>query len=103
MAGRQAAAMSRQPWPSLWRLCQHDALLELLCGAPDYDQTRGPNTERWLKKTCDSGGAVKIQVPEAWGLTGPVLKQLATHPAVLEIQSRLAALYPEYGNLTSTS
>ena len=67
----------------------HDALLSLLCGAADYDQTRGPNPTRWVKKTCDSGGAVKIQVPEAWGLTGPVLKQLATHPAVLEIQSRL--------------
>ena len=69
---------------------QRAALLELLRGA-NSDPT--PPPERWDRLTSDGAG-----LPPSWGLRQTLLRRLETHPprAVLEVQSQLCALYPEY-------
>jgi probable phosphoglycerate mutase len=49
--------------------------------------------DRWERRTADMAGAAPT-----WGVRGGVLEALAAGrpPAVVEVQSRLRALYPEY-------
>lgn len=55
--------------------------------------TQAPPEDKWERETADSAGASRT-----WGLRDGVLRALGEAPsqAVLEVQSRLAKLYPEY-------
>mmetsp|Transcript_2194 Transcript_2194/g.6499 ORF Transcript_2194/g.6499 Transcript_2194/m.6499 type:complete len:428 (-) Transcript_2194:172-1455(-) len=72
-----------------------DERVELLeaVTAPGWDHTAGPPTGKWERSTCDGAG-----LPPTWGLKADVLESLMTSDlrAVLEVQSRLCLLYPEY-------
>ncbi|KAG1663704.1 hypothetical protein FOA52_013272 [Chlamydomonas sp. UWO 241] len=52
----------------------------------------GPPDVKWERETCDGA-----EFPPTWGLTDAALQALArsTHPAKLELQTRLARLYPD--------
>ncbi len=52
-----------------------------------------PPSDRWERRTADIAG-----LPGTWGLMPPMLDVLASGqlPAVLEVQTRLCRLYPEY-------
>jgi len=52
-----------------------------------------PPSGTWERTTLDGAG-----LPVTWGLKPRLLRRLATHPpaCVVEVQSRLARLYPEY-------
>ncbi|KAL1511273.1 hypothetical protein AB1Y20_006081 [Prymnesium parvum] len=52
-----------------------------------------PPRRRWERTTCDGAG-----LPASWGVQPRVLQALEDEPprAVLEVQSRLRRLYPEY-------
>eukprot|EP00051_Salpingoeca_urceolata_P019483 m.285193 g.285193 ORF g.285193 m.285193 type:complete len:372 (-) comp19430_c6_seq14:237-1352(-) len=71
---------------------QRQGLMAIL-EPPDWVPTKGPDPARWERKTCDSSG-----LPPTWGLKPMNIRALTSSPprAVLEIQSRLAALYPEF-------
>ncbi|KAG2443341.1 hypothetical protein HYH02_009405 [Chlamydomonas schloesseri] len=60
---------------------------------PGWDHTRGPPSGKWQRSTRD-----RTDAAPTWGLTGPWLQRLAAEQlrARLEVQSRLAALYPDY-------
>ncbi|BDA51114.1 hypothetical protein COCOBI_17-3340 [Coccomyxa sp. Obi] len=70
---------------------ERTALLEHLT-APGWDHSQGPPPDKWERETADGAGAAKT-----WGLHDDVLAELADAPipAMLEIHSRLARLYPE--------
>ena len=56
-------------------------------------QEQAPPGDKWERATADSAGASRT-----WGLRDCALRTLGEEPsrAVLEVQSRLAKLYPEY-------
>ena len=65
-------------------------------GARSGGRTRAadaPPSGRWERTTVDGEG-----LPRTWGLRPALLRRLESHPpaCVLEVQSRLARLYPEY-------
>jgi len=68
------------------------ALLEQLT-KPGFDPNQPPPADKWEPSLSDLPG-----LPETLGLRPAVLEQLCNQPseAVLEVQSRLAKLYPEY-------
>jgi probable phosphoglycerate mutase len=68
-------------------------LLQLLNGAPGYDDGMGPPTDRWERATCDGEGDAPT-----WGLKDHVMEELVEAPihALVEVQSRLQLLFPEY-------
>ena len=47
--------------------------------------------EIWDRKTSDRAGS-----GPTWGVTDDCLESLRSHPSLIEIQSRLSRLYPEY-------
>ena len=71
---------------------ERQALLNLLT-APGWDHSEGPPTDKWERETADGAG-----LPKTWGLKDSVLCQLATSqlPAMQEVHTRLAKLYPNY-------
>eukprot|EP00658_Telonema_sp_P-2_P006618 TRINITY_DN12501_c0_g1_i3.p1 TRINITY_DN12501_c0_g1~~TRINITY_DN12501_c0_g1_i3.p1 ORF type:complete len:385 (+),score=90.56 TRINITY_DN12501_c0_g1_i3:231-1385(+) len=50
-----------------------------------------PPVDRWQLSVCDDGAG-----KPTWGPNAEVLEQLLSNPGVIEIQSRLAKLYPQY-------
>eukprot|EP00803_Ostreobium_quekettii_P005945 evm.model.scf_1775.4 EVM.evm.TU.scf_1775.4 scf_1775:24224-27288(+) len=73
-----------------------DAVREKLLGLitmPGWDHTKGPPLEKWERETCDQAG-----LPRSWGLKDELLNHLAdtNDVAVLEVQSRICKLYPEF-------
>ena len=70
---------------------QQRALIELLCDGDEA--TSSPPTDRWDQRTLDAPG-----LPPSWGFRHDLLGALERDPppAVLQIQARLQALYPEY-------
>jgi hypothetical protein len=66
-----------------------DALLARLTGGA---AGAAPPEALWARRTADAPSA-----PRTWGLTDAAMRALETHPppAMVELQSRLAALYPE--------
>lgn len=77
---------------------QRAGLLSLLCGRGDVSTegavaTGQPPSSLWERSTVDAAG-----LPPSWGLRPSELQKLGTSPpsAVIEVQSRLAKLYPEY-------
>ena len=70
---------------------QRAALLTLLIGKTNI--TDAPPSETWERTTSDAAG-----LPPTWGLQQSMLRQLESCPprVVLEVQSRLARLFPEY-------
>ena len=52
-----------------------------------------PTEQRWERTTCDGAG-----LPPTWGLQPQLLADLERRPppCILEVQARLAKLYPEY-------
>jgi len=66
------------------------ALHQLVAAGAD---TGGPPVGAWQRTTVDGAG-----LPASWGMAPALLRRLARSPppAVREVQSRLAALYPEY-------
>jgi probable phosphoglycerate mutase len=75
-------------------LCDEETRAELLSlmtgGAP---AAAAPPNALWERTTCDGAG-----LPCSWGMQPDLLAQLeqAPPPAVVEVQSRLSRLYPEY-------
>lgn len=71
---------------------ERQSLLDLLT-QPDWDHSQGPPTSTWERETADGAG-----LPKTWGLKDSVLQVLAKGnlPAVQEVHTRLAMLYPEY-------
>ena len=71
-----------------------NGLLHHLIGEPDLPVLGpSPPTDRWDRTTCDGAG-----LPRTWGLKPHRLHALEGAPpaCVVEVQSRLAKLYPEY-------
>jgi probable phosphoglycerate mutase len=68
-------------------------LLVAICGSGGDEETAGPPAELWDRATVDNVG-----LPPSWGLRQSLLRRLESDPpaCVVAVQSRLAALYPEY-------
>uniref|UniRef100_A0A061RJK4 Prolyl 4-hydroxylase alpha subunit Fe(2+) 2OG dioxygenase domain-containing protein n=1 Tax=Tetraselmis sp. GSL018 TaxID=582737 RepID=A0A061RJK4_9CHLO len=68
---------------------------ELFTAVTDYgwEGREEPPTQKWERQTCDGAGA-----SPTWGLKASVLCELlgGDNRAILEVQSRLCRLYPEY-------
>ena len=60
---------------------------------PSWDHSQGPPSSSWERETADGQGLSKT-----WGLKDSVLQELAKGalPAMQEVQTRLAKLYPDY-------
>lgn len=71
---------------------EREQLLSMLT-KPDWDHSQGPPTDKWERETADGAG-----LPKTWGLGQQVLSDLAACqlPAMKEVHTRLAKLYPDY-------
>jgi hypothetical protein len=60
---------------------------------PGWDHSQGPPSSSWERETADGQG-----LPKTWGLKDSVLQELAKGelPAMQEVHTRLAKLYPDY-------
>lgn len=60
---------------------------------PGWDHSQGPPSSSWERETADGQG-----LPKTWGLKDSVLENLAKGelPAMQEVHTRLAKLYPDY-------
>ncbi|DBB12125.1 TPA: hypothetical protein ACH3X3_006236 [Trebouxia sp. C0006] len=60
---------------------------------PSWDHSQGPPSSSWERETADGQGLSKT-----WGLKDSVLQELAKGalPAMQEVQTRLAKMYPDY-------
>ncbi|KAK9806407.1 hypothetical protein WJX73_002680 [Symbiochloris irregularis] len=69
------------------------SLLALLT-AEGWDHSQGPPERKWERATADGAG-----LSRTWGLTHTALQELRNDsiPAMTEVQSRLAKLYPDFG------
>eukprot|EP00210_Caulerpa_lentillifera_P001733 g1664.t1 len=68
-------------------------LLETITEKNWTESASSPPGSNWSRETCDQAG-----LPASWGLQDTVLKQLLSNPsaAMIELQSRLCKLYPEF-------
>jgi hypothetical protein len=68
-------------------------LLRILVGEEQKAGTSVPPAGRWERTTCDGAG-----LPRSWGLQPRLLERLerTPPPCVVEVQTRLQRLYPEY-------
>ena len=59
---------------------------------PGWDHSQGPPSSSWERETADGQG-----LPKTWGLKDSVLQELAKGdlPAMQEVHTRLAKLYPD--------
>lgn len=87
--GMMHATLSRQ----LYHIYTAADTVALILPCSGWDHTNGPPAGKWERATCDAAF-----LPRTWGLRHDVLLSLAQSNlrAKLEIQSRLAKLYPEY-------
>ncbi len=71
---------------------ERKSLLEVLT-QPDWDHSQGPPPSSWERETADGAG-----LPKTWGLKDSILQELAKGnlPAMQEVHTRLAKLYPDY-------
>jgi hypothetical protein len=73
-------------------------LLQFLRGAADVGPSSQPPGDRWERRTSDYAPSGGGSLPPTWGLRRSLLRRLEHDPprAVLEVQSRLCRLFPEY-------
>jgi len=70
------------------------AIMKTLLGPSGSDSDPEPPSERWSKRGLYDGHGVAAAA--GWGLKSHYMDQLLGNSGVLEIQSRLAKIYPEY-------
>lgn len=80
-------------WPTAGGSTRGSACGEVPAARAAFSDSCGPPVGAWQQTTVDGAG-----MPCSWGMAPALLQRLerSPPPAVVEVQSRLAALYPEY-------